>query len=248
MRTLIVNRNYNAWRTQVRQLLSEQVEPSQVLWQEADDGQLLLGGLGSPASKASPAPAAPAASPATIRVPREYADLAWEVFHHRQVERLHLLYRLIWRLTHGERNLLKVEVDDDVRRAVVMQRQVTWDAHRMEGFVRFEKVRDTVGELYLAWYRPDHCVLALTAGRFVHRFASMRWSILTPDGSAHWDRKHLSFGPAVTTRPTTNDQLVELWKTYYAATNNPARANPKLFRQHVPTRFLRHMPENDAAT
>ena len=128
----------------------------------------------------------------------------------------------------------------------IMERQVKWDAHRMTGFVRFETAHDAEGELYLAWYRPDHHVLPLCAGSFVRRFKSQRWSILTPEDSAHWDLKTLRFGPGVAKRPATSDQLVALWQTYYASTYNPQRDNPKLFRQHVPTRFLQDMPEGAA--
>lgn len=239
MLTLTVSREYDEWRAQVRDLLARQIPPEQVLWQEAADDQLLL--------LASAPPTPVAAQRKNIRVSREYADLAHDVFHHRDSQRFPLLYRLLWRLTHGEPNLLKIEVDDDVRQARIFERQVRWDAHRMCGFVRFEVIRDAEGELYLAWYRPDHCVVPLVAGSFVNRFRGQRWSILTPDDSAHWDTRTLRLGPGVAKRPATNDQLVSLWQTYYASTYNPQRDNPRLFRQHVPIRFLRDMPEGDAA-
>ena len=237
MQTIIVERDYDTWRDQARRLLAAAVAPEQVIWQEAGDGQLLLLPPSSPQSPGNNR---------QVRVPKEYRDLSFDVFHHRDSQRFGLLYRLLWRLTHGERNLLQIEVDDDVRQAVVLQRQVNWDAHRMSGFVRFEKIRDEEGELYLAWYRPDHYVVPLVAGNFVRRFGNQRWSILTPDDSAHWDTQKLRFGPGVPQRPTTSDELVSLWQTYYISTYNPQRDNPKLFRQHVPTRFLKDMPEGGA--
>ena len=223
-------------------MLFQKIPPEQILWQEAQQSQMLLEGL----SGQDQNPIAEDSPPVQIRVPREFAELAWDVFHHRSGERFAVLYRLLWRLSHGERNLLKVEVDDDVRQAKIMQRQVNWDAHRMSWFVRFEKTSDELGDLYLAWYRPDHSVLRLVAGNFVRRFGNMRWSILTPDESAHWDMLKVQFGPGVSTAPSTPDQLVSLWQTYYASTYNPQRDNPKLFRQHIPTRFLRDMPEGKA--
>lgn len=237
MHTITIERDYDAWRAQARRLLTERIAPEQVIWQEAGDEQLLL----LPSS-----PVEPTTTNQQIRVPKDFHDLSFDVFHHRDPERFGLLYRLLWRLTHGERNLLQIEVDDDVRQATILQRQVNWDSHRMSGFVRFERINDQEGELYLAWYRPDHYVVPLVADSFVRRFGSQRWSILTPDDSAHWDRHKLRFGPGVKERPATSDDLVSLWQTYYISTYNPQRDNPKLFRQHVPTRFLKDMPEGRA--
>ena len=45
------------------------------------------------------------------------------------------------------------------------------------------------GERYVAWFEPEHHILRRVSSFFVDRFAAMRWSILTPDGSLHWDRR-----------------------------------------------------------
>jgi DNA polymerase len=234
--TITVGRDYDTWRKAARAMVLAGRRPEELLWCERGDAQLLLVDEAGAVETAG-----------TLRVPREFGDLAYDVFHHRSAGRFAVLYRLLWRLTHGERNLLKVTVDDDVHQAEAMQRQVCWDAHRMSGFVRFERTEDEEGELFVAWYRPDHYVVEMAAGGFVRRFGAMRWSILTPDDSAHWDRKRLRIGPGVQERPKTNDELVGLWQTYYRNTYNPQRDNPKLFRQNVPTRFLRDMPEGEAA-
>ena len=241
MHTIRASRDYDQWRAQAREMLLRGLPPEEVLWADGDDGQLTLLRPEVPLD-----PALPPRTGRVPRVPREYLNLAEEVFHHRSPQRFWILYRLLWRLSRGERDLLKIEVDDDVRQARIMERQVRNDAHRMTGFVRFERTSDAEGELYLAWYQPDHHVLPLCAGSFIRRFRNQRWSILTPDESAHWDLKKLRFGPGVSKRPAGNDQLVALWKTYYASTYNPQRDNPKLFRQLVPTRFLKDMPEGSA--
>ena len=57
----------------------------------------------------------------------------------------------------------------------------------------------------------------------------MRWSILTPAGSLHWDGDELDFRPrrvARARRPAA-DALEDWWRTYYRAIFNPARANPR---------------------
>ena len=82
--------------------------------------------------------------------------------------------------------------------------------------MRFKKVTDADGERYVAWYKPDHKSIRLAAPFFAARFAGMRWSSLTPDGSAHWDGKKLSFAEGVDTPPANEDGLEELWSRYHA--------------------------------
>ncbi len=112
-----------------------------------------------------------------------------------------LLYSVLWRIAHENHNLLKVETDDEVIQLLRMERCVSHDVHHVHAFVRFKKVTDAEGERYVAWYKPDHKSIRLAAPFFAERFASMRWSILTPDGSAHWDGKTLRFGAGVDMPP-----------------------------------------------
>jgi uracil-DNA glycosylase len=120
--------------------------------------------------------------------------------------------------------------DQDVRR----------DLHKMHAFVRFKDV----GDRFVAWYRPDHRIVALAAPFFVERFHTMRWSILTPDLSTHWDGESLTFSAGVPrSAAPTEDQLESLWRTYYASMYNPARTNLKKMRADMPTRFWRDLPE-----
>jgi DNA polymerase len=164
---------------------------------------------------------------------------------HRDPSTHALLYRLLWRITHGERGVLDDAADPDVRTIAVRAKQVRNDIHRMHAFVRFRLVETDQGEHYIAWHAPDHFVLPAAAPFFVERFGAMRWSILTPDASAHWDRESLTFGPGVPRHQApTEDALEDLWRTYYASTFNPARVNPKLHAQHVPARFRAAMPES----
>jgi DNA polymerase len=121
-----------------------------------------------------------------------------------------------------------------------MQKQINHDKHRMKAFVRFRQVDDR----YVAWHRPDHFIVDDMAPWFAERFGAMKWSILTPDRSAHWDCQTLTFGPGVSASDApAEDDLEELWRAYYASTFNPARVNEKLLRTHVPGRHWATMPE-----
>ena len=108
-----------------------------------------------------------------------------------------LLYRLVWRLTHGEPKLLEIAVDPDVARAFDLQKSVRHDIHKMRAFVRFREVQHGDGKWFVAWFEPAHHIVEHNARFFVDRFASMRWSILTPERCAHWDGSALSFTAGV---------------------------------------------------
>ncbi len=127
-------------------------------------------------------------------VPRDFLELAEKVVCHREPERWALLYRVLWRLTHGERRLLEREVDRDVQRLRRMERAVRRDVRSLVIRVRFRRGSSDDAERYVAWYRPDHLVVRLAAPFLVGRFPTLRWSLFTPDASAHWDLSRLSYG------------------------------------------------------
>ena len=53
------------------------------------------------------------------------------------------------------------------------------------GRSRFRDVPGPDGDAFVAWYEPDHHIVEAAAPFFVKRFASLRWTILTPERSAH---------------------------------------------------------------
>ena len=121
------------------------------------------------------------------RVPKAFVEIAQRVACHRDLERWALLYRVLWRLTHGEHELLEVVVDPDVYELNRKDKAVRHDVHKMRAFVRFRAV-DHEGQLwYVAWFEPEHHIVERNAPFFRDRFAGMHWSILTPDRCVHWD-------------------------------------------------------------
>jgi probable DNA metabolism protein len=178
-------------------------------------------------------------------VPKSFVQMAVVASYHRRPDRWNLLYRLLWRLQR-ERDLMKVSVDRDVNELVRIEQQVRKDEHKMHAFVRFRRVEQEGEEHFIAWYEPQHRILALAAPFFAERFAVMRWSILTPDGSVTWDPavKQLRYGPPVPREQApSGDELEELWKSYYASIFNPARLNPDTMRGHMPVRYWGNLPE-----
>ena len=170
-------------------------------------------------------------------------DRAETVLCHRDGQRHGLLYRLLWRITHGEPHLLATPTDADVRRAMQLAQEVRRDSHKMKAFVRFREVPGQADH-FIAWFEPGHHILQRVAPFFARRFAGMRWVILTPEASARWDREALSFGRGGVPADAPEEGAGEdLWRTYYAHIFNPARLNPRMMRQEMPQRYWKHLPE-----
>ena len=226
-----------AFRRAARGLLARGVEPRDVHFEEASETQGSLLEPGAPE-------AAPDGAPVQ-GVPSAFLLLAEAVACHREPARWALLYRVLWRLVRGgERALLEVDSDPDVHRLRMMEKAVSRDAHKMKAFVRFRRVERDGEEHFVAWHRPDHRVLRRVAPFFAQRFPSMRWSVLTPDASAHWDLERLSFGPGVPrSEAPEGDVLEELWAGYYAPTFNPARLNLRAMRAEMPKKHWATLPE-----
>lgn len=179
-----------------------------------------------------------------LTVPKDFLDLAKTVALHRDETRWGLLYRVLYRLTHGERHLLKVEVDDDVRALYLMEKAVRRDMHKMTAFVRFRRVEGSEPEQFVAWHRPDHHIVREMGPWFTARFGSMRWAILTPDESVFWDLEQLTYGPGVPrSEAPAADALEDLWKDYYASIFNPARVKIKAMKAELPVRHWATLPE-----
>ncbi len=180
----------------------------------------------------------------TATVPKEFLDAAKQVALHRDEQKWALLYRLLYRITHGERNLMKIDIDDTVRELNLMEKAITRDMHKMKAFVRFRKVQGVEPEQFVAWHKPDHYIVEALAPWFAERFGAMRWSILTPDRSAHWDLQELQFGPGVPrSEAPPEDKLEDLWRDYYSSIFNPARVKVKAMKAEMPVRHWATLPE-----
>lgn len=240
-RRVRVEPDFNAWRDVARAALSQGLAPDDVDFEDATvpSSSDLFQSASLPLEISTEAKAP--------HVPKAFLQKAQIASYHRDAQRWNLLYRLLWRL-QSNRDLLKVEVDRDVNELLRLEQQVRRDEHKMHAFVRFRNVQQDGEEHFIAWYEPQHRILELAAPFFAERFAVMRWSILTPDGSVSWEpaTKQLQYGPAVTRdQAPAVDELEELWKSYYANIFNPARLNPDAMRSHMPVRYWGNLPEVD---
>src|SRR3546814_4614602 len=72
----------------------------------------------------------------------------------------------------------------------------------------------------------------------------MRWSILTPELSIHWDGDALTAGPGATRRDApAQDPVEDIWKGYSAALFTPARLKAGAMLSAMPRKYWRNLPD-----
>jgi probable DNA metabolism protein len=226
----------DGFRAAIRHLVPAGVAPEAVAWIEGEAASLF--------PEDAPGEAGPA-----LALPRAVAALVAPVVMHRDPERYGLLHRLIWRVAQGERHLAEVASDPLVHRLNLMRKAVARDLHKMHAFLRFRRAGAGEGgrELFAAWFEPEHHILAEAAPFFSARFPSFDWSILTPDGSAHWDGTALRFGPPGRREDVPEEDAFEAgWTDYYSSTFNPARTNLAAMRAEMPKKYWHNLPETAA--
>ncbi|GGO92217.1 DNA polymerase [Stakelama pacifica] len=226
--------DFDGWRDAARSLAAAEVPADAVHWQVGDAAGDLFA---SPASEALPP------GNREIRVSKRFIELARGVLLHRDSERFSLCYALLLRMAE-QPALIDDRADPMMRRAEAMAKSVRRDMHKMRAFVRFRSVTDESGDHYVAWFEPEHHIVRANAAFFVNRFAAMRWSILTPEGSIHWDGETLREGPEAVRGDAPGDDPVEaVWKTYYASIFNPARLKARAMLKEMPRKYWKNMPE-----
>ncbi|CAN5136178.1 UdgX family uracil-DNA binding protein [soil metagenome] len=242
--TLDHETDFDGWRRAARAFRLAGIEPADARFVVAgSDDQGGLFDDPAPVGADAMPPVASTVEKEAFTVPKAFVDVAREVILHRSADRFDLMYRLLWRL-RDEPDLMKIVSDVDVADAMERAKNVSRASHKMKAFVRFREVTDDEGQTWVAWFEPAHRVLEKTAPFFVNRFTTMRWSILTPDGSCLWDGQALTFGPPARAEDAPQeDEIEEFWKTYYASTFNPARLKTKAMQGEMPKRYWKNLPE-----
>ncbi len=227
--------DWDGWRGAARALALGGVPPDAVSWSVAGE-EALLGG-----DPPDPAP------PVSFTLPRALVETAEIVIRASDPERFALLYRLVWRAHAGERRIMEDAADPEVLRARRLAQAVRRDAHKMHAFVRFREIAEPDGPRHVAWFEPMHYIVEAEAGFFVRRFATMRWSILTPYRGAHWDGEALRLGPGASRADLpADDALAEYWQRYFTSIFNPARLKIAAMTSEMPKRYWRNLPETAA--
>lgn len=228
---------FESWQNAARRTLAREQSPDEIVWEELGSEQPGL-------AMFEEAEGAAGEGKRRFRVPKAFVELAGRVACHRDPRRWALLYRVLWRLTHGEPRLLDIVVDPDVYELTRMDKAVRHDVHKMRAFVRFRVVTHEGATWHVAWFEPEHHIVERNAPFFRDRFAQMHWSILTPERCVHWDGKSLTFTVDVPkSEAPTEDAVEDLWRTYYGNIFNPARVKIHAMQAEMPKRYWKNLPE-----
>ncbi len=226
-----VENDFSAWRSAARSLLSEGVRPDEAFWTGVCQNPLFT-------SRANKAPGD------VSLVPKSFLDLAEAVACHADQTRWGLLYSLLYRLVYESKHLLEVESDAEVLKARLMEKAVNRDVHKFHAFVRFRRLEIEGDEVFIAGHEPQHYTVERAAPFFMRRFGNMRFSILTPQGCAHWNKKVLVFSaPVDKGRAPKDDEMEEYWLLYYRSIFDPLRLKVKTMKKELPVRHWATLPE-----
>ncbi|NHA03026.1 DNA metabolism protein [Mucilaginibacter sp. HC2] len=153
----------------------------------------------------------------------------------------------------ADRNIEEDYGNKYVMRISEIIKMVRREKHRMEAFVRFQKLKD---ETFYAAIEPDFNVLPLLIRHFKDRYADQKWIIYDIKRgyglyyNLH-DTQYISLdfsevnNPANTITVFSDDESIyqHLWKNYFASVNIISRKNTRLHLRHVPRRYWKHLTE-----
>jgi uracil-DNA glycosylase len=248
MQVIAIDDSYAAWREAALGALASGIAPEQIDWRvDGCDAR-----SAAPALFDDHAPLPPASAAAKVRISRDLAELLKDAALYRDTARWAFLYRVLWRWHGGDRSVAS-PADTDGARLYKMAKSVRRAKHDMIAYVRF-RLREPGNDApapdlpeYIAWYEPEHDVLAWSAEHFARRMGRSTWLISTPDSAAWWNGSALRLERR-TALPHDHgnpgaDEAEALWLAYYRSTFNPARLNETALEQHMPVRFWKGLPE-----
>jgi len=149
-------------------------------------------------------------------------------------------------------------IEEDYGNKYVMRlseiiKMVRREKHRMEAFVRFQKLKD---EIFYSAIEPDFNVLPLLIRHFKSRYADQKWIIYdVKRGYGVYydlhDTQYISLDFLEGSKPDNaiaafneDEQIYQrLWKNYFNSVNIASRKNTKLHLRHIPRRYWRHLTE-----
>lgn len=224
-----------AWRKLARKLLKRQIQPELLTWSEPGQQGLAFG--------EDSFEQLPIANP-TPSISAEFLQLVARASCFRDRQKWALFYSLAYRLVYENKHLLQDTLDEQVKTLRHWHQTICRDIHKMEAFVRFQKLEhEALGEVYFAWFEPEHDIFATAAPFFVKRFNNMVWSILSPTGCMHWDKTTLSFSPGIARPQGLQDECEDLWQEYYRSIFNPARLKIQAMQSEMPKKYWKNLPE-----
>lgn len=222
MKRIPIEPSFAAWRLAARELLRQGIEPGALEWVEGGE---------SPADSLHRHAAPP--SPITSAISRELLKSlkAAACFH--APDRWALLYRVLWRWTHGERAAVSPDDPDGTLLALRVQ-AVEQETSALLALTLFRRRAPSMGlPEFVGWSEPKHDVLTRVAEIFVERMGESTWMLATPRGAVFWNGMLLRIGQpvgeagkptvhtlsanAMTGEAVTSESTEALWLACYAS-------------------------------
>ncbi|MCM0649696.1 TIGR03915 family putative DNA repair protein [Clostridium swellfunianum] len=144
------------------------------------------------------------------------------------------------------------EIDLHLHRDCVLgmhntEKKVTYECHRMLGFVRFK----SIDNMFYSAIEPDHNILGLIASHFASRLPNENWIIhdLKRNLALFYNKKEWIVTEL--TKVKAEDFIVmeepelyeTLWKEFYQTIAIEDRKNPRLQKRMMPARYWKHLTE-----
>lgn len=136
--------------------------------------------------------------------------------------------------------------EEHVFNTLKISQRVSFETHRMEGLLRFKKLR---GEIYYAQYEPDNNITMLLAPHFKDRLSDQNWIIhdTKRNIAAVYNKDEWVITESL---PENLPGLSEgeeyfqaLWKEYYKRISIEERKNLRQQRGYMPVRYWKNLIE-----
>ncbi|WP_233836128.1 DUF4130 domain-containing protein [Paraburkholderia sp. ZP32-5] len=247
MKLIRIEPIFTAWRHAAREALRDGIAPESIEWVESDAATAPH----TPPASACREAAQPTTPPAPTAISRDLLTQLETAACFRADDRWALLYRILWRWTHGERSAVEPHDPDG---ALLAQRveAVERETAKLVLGTLFRRRDPSMGPPeFVGWYAPYHDLLERAAPRFVKGMGDSTWMLATPRGAAFWNGMLLRIGqtaaeerieaehalPASTMigEAITSEPIEALWLAWYASAVN-AQSIP------VPLRYWRMPP------
>ena len=154
-------------------------------------------------------------------------------------------FRYLKLLAEQKRPVRKMLAEDAVLAATECIRRVTFEIHRLHGFVRF--MESDSGALY-APVAPDNDIVDLLVPHFRTRLPEYPFVLhdVPRRKAAVYDGQNTFLAPlerAEIALSADEKEWQALWRRYYHSVNIPSRERLKQMRGYMPVRYWRFMPE-----
>ncbi|WP_018675365.1 TIGR03915 family putative DNA repair protein [Riemerella columbina] len=148
-------------------------------------------------------------------------------------------------------NILYHLTNEEMLAIAKIVKSVGREIHRMNAFVRFEKLED---EVFFAKIEPDFNVLPMIRNHFYHRYRDQQWMIfdLKRNYGLYYNLSECQFiYPSETfslnpnAMPFHEEELKyqKLWQRYFTKVDIVERKNMKLHIQQLPKRYWKYLTE-----